>query len=72
MIRDSGLVKLGALHRELLDKAATSPRQPRLSKPFVAASAVAAEERDFVKAVYWNFPYVLGFVVLTFIRPAGS
>ena len=29
---------------------------------------VAAEDRDFVKAVYSNFPYVLGFVVLlTFI-----
>jgi RND superfamily putative drug exporter len=29
---------------------------------------IAAEDRDFVKAVYSNFPYVLGFVVLlTFI-----
>jgi RND superfamily putative drug exporter len=25
---------------------------------------VAAEDRDFVRAVYSNFPYVLGFVIL--------
>ena len=25
---------------------------------------VAAEDRDFVSAVYSNFPYVLGFVIL--------
>ena len=34
---------------------------------------VAAEDRDFVKAVYGNFPYVLGFVVLfTFILLARA
>jgi putative drug exporter of the RND superfamily len=34
---------------------------------------VAAEDRDFVKAVYSNFPYVLGFVVLlTFILLARA
>jgi RND superfamily putative drug exporter len=34
---------------------------------------VPAEERDFVKAVYSNFPYVLGFVVLlTFILLARA
>ena len=34
---------------------------------------VAAEERDFVSAVYSNFPYVLGFVVLlTFILLARA
>jgi putative drug exporter of the RND superfamily len=30
----------------------------------VTLGGVAAEERDFVHAVYGNFPYVLGFVVL--------
>jgi RND superfamily putative drug exporter len=34
---------------------------------------VAAEDRDFVKAVYSNFPYVLGFVVLlTFVLLARA
>ncbi|HEY6030948.1 MAG TPA: MMPL family transporter [Gaiellaceae bacterium] len=34
---------------------------------------VAAEDRDFVKAVYSNFPYVLGFVVLlTFLLLARA
>src|SRR5256884_247456 len=34
---------------------------------------VAAEDRDFVRAVYGNFPYVLGFVVLfTFILLARA
>jgi putative drug exporter of the RND superfamily len=34
----------------------------------VTLGGVAAEERDFVHAVYGNFPYVLGFVVLlTFV-----
>ena len=34
---------------------------------------IAAEDRDFVKAVYSNFPYVLGFVVLfTFILLARA
>src|SRR5207237_10796709 len=34
---------------------------------------VAAEDRDFVSAVYGNFPYVLGFVVLfTFILLARA
>jgi putative drug exporter of the RND superfamily len=36
-------------------------------------AGVAAEDRDFVKAVYSNFPYVLGFVVLlTFILLARA
>src|SRR5205823_7650473 len=34
---------------------------------------VAAEDRDFVRAVYSNFPYVLGFVILlTFILLARA
>src|SRR5258707_3579486 len=34
---------------------------------------VAAEDRDFVKAVYGNFPYVLGFVILfTFLLLARA
>ncbi len=34
---------------------------------------VAAEDRDFVKAVYSNFPYVLGFVILlTFVLLARA
>jgi RND superfamily putative drug exporter len=38
-----------------------------------ALGGVAAEDRDFVKAVYGNFPYVLGFVVLlTFVLLARA
>jgi putative drug exporter of the RND superfamily len=38
-----------------------------------ALGGVAAEDRDFVKAVYSNFPYVLGFVVLlTFVLLARA
>jgi putative drug exporter of the RND superfamily len=37
-------------------------------KTEITLGGVAAEERDFVHAVYGNFPYVLGFVVLlTFV-----
>ena len=37
------------------------------------SAASPAEDRDFVDAVYSNFPYVLGFVVLlTFILLARA
>jgi len=38
--------------------------QGQLSNSGATLGGVAAEERDFVKAVYSNFPYVLGFVIL--------
>jgi putative drug exporter of the RND superfamily len=38
--------------------------QDRLSGSEASLGGVAAEDRDFVKAVYSNFPFVLGFVVL--------
>jgi RND superfamily putative drug exporter len=34
------------------------------SPPTAALGGIAAEDRDFVLAVYSNFPYVLGFVIL--------
>jgi RND superfamily putative drug exporter len=38
--------------------------QDELEGTGAALGGVAAEDRDFVKAVYSNFPFVLGFVVL--------
>jgi RND superfamily putative drug exporter len=38
--------------------------QDELDGTNASLGGVAAEDRDFVKAVYSNFPYVLGFVVL--------
>ena len=47
--------------------------QTELDGTSATLGGVAAEERDFVKAVYSNFPYVLGFVVLlTFILLARA
>src|SRR5204862_5590538 len=47
--------------------------QSALKGTDAALGGVAAEDRDFVKAVYSNFPYVLGFVVLvTFILLARA
>ena len=47
--------------------------QDELSGSDASLGGVAAEDRDFVKAVYSNFPYVLGFVVLlTFVLLARA
>jgi RND superfamily putative drug exporter len=47
--------------------------QNELKDTDATLGGVAAEDRDFVKAVYSNFPYVLGFVVLlTFILLARA
>jgi putative drug exporter of the RND superfamily len=47
--------------------------QAALKGTDAALGGVAAEDRDFVKAVYSNFPYVLGFVVLlTFVLLARA
>jgi RND superfamily putative drug exporter len=61
------------------DSAAKSVRStiPRVRTELRGTDAtlggLAAEDRDFVKAVYGNFPYVLGFVVLfTFILLARA
>ncbi len=45
----------------------------RLGGTHASLGGVAAEDRDFVHAVYGNFPYVLGFVVLlTFVLLARA
>ncbi|HEX7083848.1 MAG TPA: MMPL family transporter [Gaiellaceae bacterium] len=45
----------------------------RLDRTGATLGGVAPEERDFVHAVYGNFPYVLGFVVLlTFVLLARA
>jgi RND superfamily putative drug exporter len=47
--------------------------QHELSGTDATLGGVAPEERDFVKAVYSNFPYVLGFVILlTFLLLARA
>jgi RND superfamily putative drug exporter len=47
--------------------------QDELKGTNASLGGVAAEDRDFVRAVYSNFPYVLGFVVLlTFILLARA
>jgi putative drug exporter of the RND superfamily len=49
----------------LQNQAASEARgSPASAAPRVALGGVAAEDRDFVKAVYSNFPSVLAFVVL--------
>jgi RND superfamily putative drug exporter len=61
------------------DGAATETRgtidrvQAALEGTSASLGGVAAEDRDFVEAVYSNFPYVLGFVVLlTFVLLARA
>jgi RND superfamily putative drug exporter len=45
-------------------KAAIKRVRAQLSNTGAALGGVAAEERDFVSAVYGNFPYVLTFVII--------
>ena len=60
---------LPALARRLTPR----PFKAQCRQVKVALGGVSAEDRDFVTAVYSNFPYVLGFVVLlTFILLARA